>query len=104
MALHFPLFSKARATREGFHSGKLLFSRMDITCSQHRWTWVKDNHIAPATYGKCPGQRRTSDTTSENGNHFIISLFFLLSGRILMASREGLASNASKTRRWDAVI
>ncbi len=35
MALNFPLFSKARATREGSHKGNLPFVPTDVRSSQH---------------------------------------------------------------------
>ncbi len=36
MALHFPLFSTARAPREGSHKGNLPFVPTDVRSSQHR--------------------------------------------------------------------
>src|SRR5260221_883077 len=35
MALHFPLFSTARATREGSHTGNLPIVPTDVRSSQH---------------------------------------------------------------------
>jgi cold shock CspA family protein len=37
IALHLPLFSEARATREVFHSGNLPILRTDVPCRQHSY-------------------------------------------------------------------